>query len=142
LPEGTILRFAAEIARNLNDGEELRVLPIVTPGAVDNLNDLLYLRGVDLAIVHSDVLQHFRGRGKDDSGVSNYAAGVSPESTRARDDRGGARRWAPTPLRDSGCSARRQPGPDRNRARKPLAIEAELTDLTRCGSKRMQIDAA
>jgi TRAP transporter TAXI family solute receptor len=60
LPEGTILRFAAEIARNLNDGEELRILPIVTPGAANNLNNLLYLKGVDLAIVHSDVLQHFQ----------------------------------------------------------------------------------
>ena len=60
LPEGTILRFAAEIARNLNDGDELRILPLVTPGAADNLNNLLYLKGVDLAIVHSDVLQHFQ----------------------------------------------------------------------------------
>ena len=49
-PEGTILRFATEIARNLNDGDELRVLPVVTPGATDNVTDLLYLRGIDIAI--------------------------------------------------------------------------------------------
>lgn len=60
LPEGTFLPFAAEIARNLNDGIEMRVLPIVTPGATDNVRDLLYLRGVDIAITHTDVFDHFK----------------------------------------------------------------------------------
>src|ERR1700682_1499709 len=31
LPEGTFLRFGAEIARNLNGSDELRVLATVTP---------------------------------------------------------------------------------------------------------------
>ena len=60
LPEGLFLRFGAEIARNLNDAEPLRVLPMVTPGATGNVKDLLYLRGVDVAITHSDVLEHFK----------------------------------------------------------------------------------
>jgi len=60
LPEGTILRFATEIARNLNDGDELRILPIITPGAASNITDLLYLKDIDLAIVHADVFQHFK----------------------------------------------------------------------------------
>ena len=60
LPEGTFLPFAAEIARNLDDGHNLRVLPIVTPGATDNVKDLLWLRGVDIAITHTDVFDHFR----------------------------------------------------------------------------------
>lgn len=60
LPEGTYLPFAAEIARNLNNGNEMRVLPIVTPGATDNVRDLLYLRGVDIAITATDVFDHFR----------------------------------------------------------------------------------
>lgn len=60
LPEGTFLRFAAEIARNLNGTDDLRVLPMVTPGATDNVKDLLYLKGVDIAITHADVFEHFR----------------------------------------------------------------------------------
>ena len=60
LPEGLFLRFGAEIARNLNDVEPLRVLPMVTPGATGNVKDLLYLRGVDVGITHSDVLEHFK----------------------------------------------------------------------------------
>lgn len=60
LPEGTFLRFAAEISRNLNFSDELRVLSIVTPGATDNVKDLLYLKGIDIAITHADVFEHFR----------------------------------------------------------------------------------
>ena len=60
LPEGTFLRFAAEIARNLNDTDDLRVLAVVTPGATDNVKDLLYLKGMDIAITHADVFEHFR----------------------------------------------------------------------------------
>ena len=40
LPEGTFLRFAAEIARNLNGTDDLRVLATVTPGATENVKDL------------------------------------------------------------------------------------------------------
>lgn len=60
LPEGTFLRFAAEISRNLNDSDELRVLAMVTPGATENVKDLLYLKGVDIGITHADVFEHFR----------------------------------------------------------------------------------
>jgi TRAP-type uncharacterized transport system substrate-binding protein len=60
LPEGTFIRFAAEIARNLNDPAEMRVLPVITQGATDNVKDLLYLRGIDIAITNADVLEHFK----------------------------------------------------------------------------------
>jgi TRAP transporter TAXI family solute receptor len=60
LPTGTFIRFAAEIARNLNDPEEMRVLPVITQGATDNVKDLLYLRGIDIAITNADVLEHFK----------------------------------------------------------------------------------
>lgn len=64
LPEGTYLRVGGEIARNLNDGDEMRVIPMITPGAVDNIRDLLYLKGVDIALTNADVLEHFKGVGK------------------------------------------------------------------------------
>ncbi len=60
LPEGTFIRFGAEIARNLNNGEELRVIPMITYGATENVKDLLYLKGVDIAFTNADVLEHFR----------------------------------------------------------------------------------
>jgi len=62
--EGAPLRFATELARVLDDGDNMRVLPIVTRGIFDNIYDLLYLRGVDAAIVYGDVLEHFRANAK------------------------------------------------------------------------------
>ena len=60
--EGAPLQFAAELARVLDDGDNMRVLPIVTRGPFDNVYDLLYLRGVDAAIVYGDVLDHFKSK--------------------------------------------------------------------------------
>jgi TRAP-type uncharacterized transport system substrate-binding protein len=60
LIEGAPLRLAAEMARVVDDGANLLVLPIVTRGPTENWNSLLYLRGVDLAIINSDALEEYR----------------------------------------------------------------------------------
>ena len=60
--EGAPVLFASELARVLDDGDNMRVLPIVTRGPFDNVYDLLYLRGVDAAIVYGDVLDHFKSK--------------------------------------------------------------------------------
>ena len=60
LPEGTFLQFAADIARNLNGTDDLRVMPMVSGGSIDNVKDLLYLKGVDVAFTQTDVLEYFR----------------------------------------------------------------------------------
>jgi len=57
LLSGTYMRFVDEMASALNDGDNLRILPIVSYGAASNLDDLLYLRGVDAAITQSDVFE-------------------------------------------------------------------------------------
>jgi TRAP-type uncharacterized transport system substrate-binding protein len=44
----------------LDDGDELRVLPTISRGAAANLQDLLYLRGIDVAFTQSDVFEYFR----------------------------------------------------------------------------------
>ena len=60
LIEGAPLRLAAEMARVVDDGPNMHVLPIVTLGATENLNSLLYLRGVDLAIINADVVDEYK----------------------------------------------------------------------------------
>ncbi len=60
LIEGAPLRLAAEMARVVDDGPNMHVLPIVTRGATENLNSLLYLRGADLAIINSDVVDEYK----------------------------------------------------------------------------------
>jgi hypothetical protein len=77
LPEGAPLRFAAEIARVVDDGDEMRVIPMVTRGVGDNLKDLLYLRGVDAAIVHGDALGELKGQ-QDVQRKVNYIANLFP----------------------------------------------------------------
>src|SRR5499427_9387316 len=60
LLEGAPIRLATEISRVVNDGNDLHVLPIVTRGPTENLNDLLYLKGVDLAIINSDAMDEYK----------------------------------------------------------------------------------
>jgi TRAP transporter TAXI family solute receptor len=61
---GTYMTLADELAEVLDDGDNLRVIPSVTYGAASNLDDLLYLRGVDVAMVQSDVFEYFRTQRK------------------------------------------------------------------------------
>jgi TRAP transporter TAXI family solute receptor len=60
LMSGSYMTFADELAKALDDGDNLRVLPMVTYGAASNIDDLLYLRGVDVAVTQSDVFEYFK----------------------------------------------------------------------------------
>jgi len=64
LLEGTFVRYAAEIAKVLDDPPNLRVLPVISYGAVGNVEDLLYLKGIDVAITQADVLETFKREGR------------------------------------------------------------------------------
>ena len=64
LLSGSYMTFADELAQVLDDGDNLRVLPIVTYGAASNLEDLLYLKNVDVAVTQSDVFEFFRTQRK------------------------------------------------------------------------------
>jgi TRAP-type uncharacterized transport system substrate-binding protein len=55
---GTYVQIGADLASMLDDGEKLRILPIVGRGSVQSLADILYLKGVDLGIVRSDTLDY------------------------------------------------------------------------------------
>ena len=57
---GTAFQFVEEMRRVTDDGDNMRVLPIITRGVPANLDDLLYLRGVDAAVTQSDVFEYFR----------------------------------------------------------------------------------
>ena len=61
---GTYMTFANEIAQVLDDGDNLRVIPIVTYGAASNMEDLLYLRQIDAAMTQADVFEYFRTQRK------------------------------------------------------------------------------
>ena len=48
------------MARVVADGDNMRVMPLISQGSASNLEDLLYLRGVDVAVTQSDVFEFFR----------------------------------------------------------------------------------
>ena len=56
--DGTYVRIAADLASVLDNGDELRVLPTIGRGSVQNIADIMFLRGVDIGIVQSDVLAY------------------------------------------------------------------------------------
>jgi TRAP-type uncharacterized transport system substrate-binding protein len=62
--EGSFMRFAEEIRKVLDDNDDMRVLPIVSRGTASNLEDLLYLRGVDIAVTQVDIFEYFRAHRK------------------------------------------------------------------------------
>lgn len=62
LLEGAPIHFATEIARVVSDGGQVQVLPIVTRGPTENINDLLYLKGIDVAIINSDSLEEYKSQ--------------------------------------------------------------------------------
>jgi TRAP transporter TAXI family solute receptor len=58
--DGTYVRFAADLAAVLDDGDNLRVVPVIGKGSVQNMLDIVLLRGIDIGIVQSDVLAFAR----------------------------------------------------------------------------------
>lgn len=53
---GSDLSLAADMGLALSSGYDLRVVPMVGLGSVKDVEDLLFLRGIDMAIVQQDVI--------------------------------------------------------------------------------------
>jgi TRAP-type uncharacterized transport system substrate-binding protein len=51
--------MGSDMARVLDDGENLRVLPIIGRGSVQNLVDVMLLKGVDMGFMVSDAIEFF-----------------------------------------------------------------------------------
>jgi TRAP transporter TAXI family solute receptor len=63
-PSGTDLSIATDIAQVVDDGDNLRVLPIVGRGVAQNVKDVMFLRGVDMGITQANVLKHYAKSGE------------------------------------------------------------------------------
>jgi TRAP transporter TAXI family solute receptor len=60
---GTYVQFGADLASVLDDGGNLRVLPIIGRGSVQGVADILFLKGVDLGIARVDTLDYLEKKG-------------------------------------------------------------------------------
>ncbi len=63
-PSGTDLAIVQDIASVLDDGDKLRVLPMVGKGPEQNIKDVLFLRGVDMGVTQANLLKHFDKTGE------------------------------------------------------------------------------
>lgn len=72
--KGTYARFAYDMSSILDEDNVLRVVPMLGRGSIQNMSDLLWLKGVDMAIVQSDVLAHYARDGA--AGVKNIRSVV------------------------------------------------------------------
>src|ERR1700736_6619533 len=55
---GILVRMAEDLANLIDDGATRRVVPVVGKGSLQSLTDLRYLRGIDMAILQTDVLDY------------------------------------------------------------------------------------
>src|ERR1700720_1028174 len=60
---GTYVQFGADLASVLDDGNRLRILPIIGRGSVKSIADILFLQGADLGIVRADTNDYLERKG-------------------------------------------------------------------------------
>src|SRR5260370_439825 len=60
---GTYVQFGADLSSVLDDGNKVRVLPIVGRGSVQSIADILFLQGVDIGVVRADSLDYLEKKG-------------------------------------------------------------------------------
>ncbi|MEL6298347.1 MAG: TAXI family TRAP transporter solute-binding subunit [Pseudomonadota bacterium] len=70
-PNGSFLFYAYDIAAAINDGDKLRILPIVGRGGAHNVRDILYLRGIDMGITQSNTMTHYQQTGELGGNLAN-----------------------------------------------------------------------
>ncbi len=63
-PSGTDLAIVQDLAEVLDDGDRLRVLPLVGKGPEQNIKDVMFLRGVDMGVTQANLLKHFDKTGE------------------------------------------------------------------------------
>jgi TRAP transporter TAXI family solute receptor len=62
--DSTAIQVASDLSRVLDDGNAMRVIPIIGKGSIQNITDMLNLRGVDAAVLQSDVLSNFQKKNR------------------------------------------------------------------------------
>jgi TRAP-type uncharacterized transport system substrate-binding protein len=58
--DDTYLQTAYDLAEVLNDGDSLRIVPIVGIGGPKNIRDVRFLRGVDIGLTQTNILNNVR----------------------------------------------------------------------------------
>jgi TRAP-type uncharacterized transport system substrate-binding protein len=75
---GPWIQMAQEISTVVDDGDNLRVMPLAGGGGKSNLRDILLLRGVDLGITRLDVVNDAKASGEFGANLERRIAYVAP----------------------------------------------------------------
>ena len=76
-PSGTDLAIVQDIAEILDDGDALRVVPMVGKGPAQNVKDVMFLRGVDMGVTQANILKHFASTGELGPNIASQIAYVA-----------------------------------------------------------------
>lgn len=76
-PNGTYLYLAYDMSAVLDDGNDLRVLPIIGKGGYQNVMDVLHLRGVDLGITQANIMSYLKKTGQFGANIESRLAYVA-----------------------------------------------------------------
>lgn len=63
-PNGSYLYLAYDMSAVLDNGTNLRVLPVIGKGGYQNMIDVLHLKGVDLGITQSNIMSYLKKTGE------------------------------------------------------------------------------
>jgi TRAP transporter TAXI family solute receptor len=74
------IKLGHDIAVVVNDGDNLRVLPVVSDGAFTNVRDVLFLKGVDLGITTVQILNTLKGSGEFGPNLDRQITYIAPVS--------------------------------------------------------------
>jgi TRAP-type uncharacterized transport system substrate-binding protein len=76
-PGATYLAMANDLVAAIGASENLRLMPIASNGGLENLQDLLFLRGIDMAIVPANALAYARATDVLGSGLPQRTAYIT-----------------------------------------------------------------
>jgi TRAP transporter TAXI family solute receptor len=63
-PSFIFTAYGNDLAAVLNDGDDLRILPVASQGAAQNVRDVRFLRGIDLGFTVTNILGDYRRTGE------------------------------------------------------------------------------
>jgi TRAP transporter TAXI family solute receptor len=74
---GTYLFLAYDLSAVLDDGDNLRILPVIGKGGFQNVKDVLHLRGVDLGLTQSNIMRYLKKTGELGSNIDDRLAYIA-----------------------------------------------------------------
>lgn len=77
-PGATFNQLANDIAVVVNDGNNLRVLSVDGGAAVENVEDVLYLRNIDLALTTQEAMDYLKASGQLGSNLNQRLTYIAP----------------------------------------------------------------